>query len=348
MTDKEKATKKRKLASEVMESLLVSVIVGIFIFGLLYHLSMSISDKYFDYKDLEITGEQTGVFNMWVRNLCATAAITVFLSLFLFLLGQKLAYVRSIIEGVEMLRTRELDFIIEPEGNNELTELAETINRMVKAQRELKAREEAVKEEREDMVRAISHDIRTPLTSIIAYSEYMNTKAGFTDEEIREYISLVKEKSDHITHMTDRLLDSRPREKDIVEDGRLLMGQLSGEWEAVLEDGFKYSVDMLLPERFSVEVNIQDLKRIFDNLASNVKKYADPEKPVYMRLESDGKYIRLFQKNSRRKQTESVRSHGIGLKNIEKIADFHGGDIKVGGQGDAFEITVRLKIIYDL
>lgn len=329
-----------------MESLAVSVIIGLFIFGFLYHMSLSISGKYFDYRGIELADGQMRVFNMWVRNLCGAAAMTVFLVLFLFFLGQKLAYVRIITEGVEKLRAGGTGFI-DIEGNNELTELAETINRMTEAQRELQAREEAVKREREDMIRAISHDIRTPLTSIEAYSQYMSAKSGISETEMKDYIGLVKEKADHITHMTDRLLDGKAGERERVEDGKLLMTQLAYEWEAVLEDGFGCSVDICL-EEIPVSANIQDLKRIFDNLASNVKKYADPEKPVKMNIRRSGEYVEIYQENIRKKKDENIKSHGIGLKNVEQIAKSHEGDVKTMEHGDEFAITIRLKIAEDL
>ena len=124
-----------------------------------------------------------------------------FMVLFLFLLGQKIAYLNEIIRGVEALRTHKMDFTMRLEGNNELTELAESINFLSFTQRELQLQEKQIQEERENLIRELSHDIRTPLTSILSYSEYMmkkGQKEQIEQMEIVNYISMMQQKSEQI------------------------------------------------------------------------------------------------------------------------------------------------------
>ena len=67
-------------------------------------------------------------------------------------------------------------FYITPEGNDELTKLAESINYLSESQNDIIRKEKEMKEKRELFIRSLSHDIRTPLTSIIAYSDFMIDK----------------------------------------------------------------------------------------------------------------------------------------------------------------------------
>ena len=69
------------------------------------------------------------------------------------------------------------------EGNNELTQLAKSVNYLSQTQREVKQREQALSAEKEQFIRGLSHDIRTPLTSIMAYSELLAGEKAVAPEE---------------------------------------------------------------------------------------------------------------------------------------------------------------------
>lgn len=135
---------------------------------------------------------------------------------------------------VDALRTHRLEDTIPLREANELTELAEHINFLSETERRLRQQEMALQAERERMIRDLSHDIRTPLTAILSYSDYMSRKDGYTDAELREYFSLVRKKAAQMKDMTDRLLEGSKRNVEPVENGRLLMEQLAGEWEEIL------------------------------------------------------------------------------------------------------------------
>ncbi len=79
-------------------------------------------------------------------------------------------------------------------------------------------------------------------------------------------------KGQQIKALTDRLLDSGSRDLETIEDGKLLMEQLAGEWEEILENTFPCIVDTKNCPAFYGSFDIQELRRIFDNLASNVEK----------------------------------------------------------------------------
>lgn len=86
--------------------------------------------------------------------------------------------------GVELLKEKEMETRIPLEGDDELTRLAETINFVAASRRELDQRERQMQEEKEAWVRSMSHDIRTPLTSMVSYSELLLDKENPEPEEL--------------------------------------------------------------------------------------------------------------------------------------------------------------------
>ena len=77
--------------------------------------------------------------------------------------------IRDSIQGVEALRTHRMDFTMPIEGDNELKELAESINFLSETERRLRQLETELQAEKEQLIRDLSHDIRTPLTAMLSY-----------------------------------------------------------------------------------------------------------------------------------------------------------------------------------
>jgi len=236
-----------------------------------------------------------------------------------------------------------MDYEIPVEWNNELTELAESINFLARTEKELQVKENLLREEREGFIRAMSHDIRTPLTVIKGYSEYMQNKEVLSEEEIRLYAKLIDQKARQLKEMTDRLLNGgRTLEK--IEDGRFLMEQLVFEWEMMLEDEFLCKIDLSECPQFAGEFDIQELRRVFDNLASNVKKYADGKYPVELTVSKEEEFLAIHQTNRLRKEIAEVESNGIGLDNIQKIVEQYHGMMNVDQSSEFFRITLQISL----
>ncbi|MGN1231746.1 MAG: histidine kinase dimerization/phospho-acceptor domain-containing protein [Anaerotignum sp.] len=342
----EKKRYPKKLSKEIMGRLLITAAIALFFFGFLYLTANAIATTYLMENSIVLTEGQRLTLQAWIRSIGLFTAVLLFLGLFLFLLGQKMAYLQEIIRGVEALRTHRLDFTMPVEGNDELTELAESINFLSETERRLRQRETELREEKEQLIRDLSHDIRTPLTAILSYSDYMGQKEMPQQEEIQEYIALMGRKARQIKALTDRLLDSGSRNLERIEDGRLLMEQLAGEWEEILEDRFSCIVETKDCPRFSGTFDIEELRRIFDNLASNVEKYADRERPVELRMDAVDNRLHILQRNGIKRQQTDVESNGIGLESIRRIAALYGGAVSVSAAEEIFSIEITLSEIY--
>lgn len=341
--ERDTMSNRRKLTHEILGLFGISVAISIFFYKFLSMTSNSIVEAYVLQKDILLTESQRWMLNSWIPNVSFVMAAILFVFLFLLLTGQRLRYIRDIILGIEALRMHRMDYEIPLEGNNELTELAERINFLAKTEKELQVKENLLREEREGFIRAMSHDIRTPLTVIKSYSEYMQNKESVSEEEIRQYAELIDQKAVQLKEMTDRLLNGgRALEK--IENGKFLMEQLVSEWELMLEEEFNCDIDMSGCPEFAGEYDIQELRRVFDNLASNVKKYADVIDPVVLTVYKEADFLVIDQTNRLRKEIAEVESNGIGLDNIRKIVEQYQGTMNVEQSSEFFRITLQISL----
>lgn len=316
MSNKEE--KRGKLSKEILGLFGATAAISVFFFGFLSVTANSIMLAYCERNNIVFTESVEWTVDVWIQSVSFMASVFLFVFLFLVLVGQKISYLKEIIRGVDALRTHRMDYVMPVEGNNELTELAESINYLSKTERELNQK-----------IRALSHDIRTPLTSILSYSEYMEDKEEISKEEMISYIALVRRKAEQIKILTDKLLDGGRRNLEKIENGKMLMLQLAEEWEAALEDEFECEIDLEKCPDFSGEVDIQEIRRVFDNLASNVEKYADSGNVVELQILKKKDGLAIVQRNRRKEIAEGVESYKIGIESVRRIAEHYGGRVNV-------------------
>ena len=339
MTDRNK--KKRRLTHEILGLLALSVLLTAAAFLLLAFGALHLVEDHFQQMLLPYTENQLIAAQQWALNGCVAAALVFFVALFLFLLGRKLSYVRSITAGVAALQQHRMDHAVPVEGCNELTELAEAINYLSARELELRHREEELQTQREQLIRALSHDIRTPLTSILSYTEYLTAHPDCETSQRQEYLSLMDRKARQIRQLTDILLDGSNRSPEHFDDARLLWQQLIGQMEAELEDVFDFRADLTACPPFAGTFDVAELQRIFDNLTSNIQKYAAPTQPVTLTVTLRSGALTLTQSNTVRPDAAG-EGHRIGLLSIRRIAGQYGGTAESVIENGKFTITVTL------
>ncbi len=330
--------KRKRLSFEILGDLAIALAAALFLCTLLYFLSLYIADGYLISSNTELSDIEYDYMNSRILSLSVLISAATFVVLFLFLLGQRLAYIPKIMKGIKSLESDD-GCEVEIDGNDELTELALAVNDISDRQRRVRAEERALMQEKEDFVRSLSHDIRTPLTSIMAYSEYMSQN-DVSDAERDEYLGLILKKSVQIKELTDILLDGGMRKLEHFDDARLLFCQLADEFEASLENDFDV-VTELPTEVFSGSFDVRELQRIFDNLSSNIAKYADASEPVRLSVFNDGGVLTIKQSNAVRANGRG-EGHGIGLPGISRIASLYGGEVKVKNEKGEFSIALTM------
>ena len=340
MTEKHK--KRSRLSFEILGLFAVCLAVAIVLYFFLAYCGVALVEDYCWSNDITLGEEELYRIDTFVFSVSLLFSVGFFVVLFLLLFGDKLSYIRAITKGVDALQRGEHGYKLPIEGNNELTLLAEEINYLSESERKMKEKEKALNDEREELIRTLSHDIRTPLTSMMSYTELLSAKESLTSEEQREYLALVRKKSAQIKELTDILLDGGNRTIECFENAKILFEQLAGELAEVLESDFKIEVDLSGCPAFSGSFDVQDMRRIFDNLISNIQKYADHEAVVELVIEKKQQGLVIRQKNAVREAEEPAESFRMGISSIRRIANRYGGSVSVHDGDGIFEITVTL------
>ena len=165
-----------------------------------------------------------------------------------------------------------------------------------------------------------------------------------TAEDYEEYLALVQKKAAQIKALSDILLDGGKRTTEHFDDARLLMEQLSAEFEEALEDDYRLSV--ALPEApFEGSFDIGELRRIFDNLISNARKYADPDETVSLEIVKTEDGLLIRQKNAVREHSSTSESYQMGLQSIRRIVQNYAGSCHVTRDEKHFSIDILLAVI---
>ena len=339
-----KSSKRRKLSGEILGLLAVTLVLALILLQFLGIVARAMIDSFLFMRDIVLTEAQYAQLDDWVFHLSLLVSVAFFIILFLFLLGERLSYIREVLAGIDALRSGQEDYVVPLEGSNELTQLAEAVNYLSRTQREVKEQERVLNEEKEQFIRALSHDIRTPLTSIMAYSELLTGANTVDPQEQTRYLELIQHKAGQIKDMTDILLDGSKRNPEYFEDARLLIEQLTAEFEEMLEDGFSIEASLDCPA-FPGTFDVQELRRIFDNLVSNVQKYADPDRPVKISISLEGVHLLIRQENAVRERIAPADGYQIGLRSIQRIAQNYAGQVDVQKDDAAFAITITLSVI---
>ena len=332
----------QRLSREILGLFGVSFLIAGICFWVLNEVANRIVLKYVEEEMLLISEYQLYDIQYGILGISFVAGIVLFIVLFLSLIGERLAYIREVVVGIDALGRHDWDYEIPLRGKNELTELAKRVNELSKEEAAFQAKEKQMQEEKMSLIRSLSHDIRTPLTSMMSYSEYMKQKENLTIDEVKSYMELVEQKSQQIKVLTDRLLDGGSRHLEFFEDGKFLMEQLVDEWSAELEDEFSLVISLEECPAFSGEFDVEELRRVFDNLASNICKYADATAPVQLQvMEKDG-YVCIIQSNRCKVLNRLVESTKIGINSVQKIVAHYGGAVEIVQGKDKFLIEIKL------
>ena len=267
-----------------------------------------------------------------------------------------LLYIRRVTERIIDLSQEatvigggDLEAPITKEGGDEISVLASEMDNMRRSVIERMGNERRAWEANSELITAISHDIRTPMTSLIGYLGLLN-ESGFEDaERASQFASSAYGKALELKDLTDELFKyflvfGRAELELKAErfDAALLFEQLIGEASFDIADsGFEteQSGDALSG---SVTADAMYLKRVMDNLVSNIRKYADRSAPVRFRTAQEDGRISLSVSNAVAPDLRRAESTRIGLRTCAKIMDSMSGSFDSSLSDGVFTATFSL------
>ena len=278
-------------------------------------------------------------------------------------------YVREIIQGIEKMKNGNFTDEIPVRGNDEFSEIADSINEMRRNLGETLAQQKMVEQTKDELVTNVAHDLRTPLTSILGYLDLLQQKDTLTEEQQQKYLGIVTSKARQLETLIKDLFDYTRYDKDKVKikkeilDLNLFMPQLVDEFYPSFMENHLNCVTHFCEGQLNIEGNGELLARAIGNLMSNAIKYGADGKllEVYTGRLSDYAFVaivnygrvippedleKIFDKFYRVENSRSLKTGGtgLGLTIAKNIVTLHDGNIWAmsGDNGTRFQIEIPL------
>ena len=296
-------------------------------------------------------------------------------SLIFLLLQRKMARdIETIARAVKQISEGDLSTRLELEGEGELTDIAENLNRMEEDIQELIDKERTSEQSKTDLITNVAHDLRTPLTSILGYLELLRKNQKLSPEMQQKYLDIAYNKSVRLQKLIEELfgftklsygkINMNVAKVDIVE---LLAQLLEESYPNFQKNGLSYD---FVSNRKSqiIEADGDLLARLFDNLIGNAIKYGKEGKRVRVNLRADREIVtikivnygyvipanelplifdRFYRTDHSRTNASGPGGTGLGLAIVKNITDMHHGTVSVSSDLSGTVFTVRLKIHFD-
>lgn len=236
-------------------------------------------------------------------------------------------------------------------GTDELARLAQNVNTMREMIVERTRNEQTAWQANSDLITAMSHDIRNPLTSLVGYLDLLEMQQAQLPEDLRRYVLASRDKAYQLKDLTGEmfryfLVFSRGEQETHPEpyDAQILCVQLLGECaEELRSRGFDVNL-LPLGTPCTVTTDAQMLKRVTDNLLSNIEKYADPAARLTILAEREGERLHVCFANRARRELARVESNHIGLRTCAAILKLLGGEFITHSDGGDFTAEFILPV----
>lgn len=275
---------------------------------------------------------------------------------------------KTLLTAAEKLANGELDYCISEEALNRLHgpfyEHAKNLNLISKGMK--KAIENELKSERmkAELITNVSHDIKTPLTSIINYVDLLSKP--HEEEKTEEYIDVLQRQSQRLKRLTEDVVEASKASSgniqvhmDVVSIKEIIE-QASAEYEERLKEKNLLLITKIPEEKIEVDADGRLLWRVLRNVFSNVSKYSMDGSRVYIDVVEDGENVITTIKNTSKNQlniteeelmlrfvrgdsSRHTEGSGLGLNIAKSLMDLMQGSFEIQIDGDLFKSIITVK-----
>jgi signal transduction histidine kinase len=277
-------------------------------------------------------------------------------------------YIDEITKGIDKITSGDLEHFIEEKGDKSLSLLAHNINKLNKGFKV--SIEDQIKNEKlkSELVANVSHDLKTPLTSIINYTDIL-LRENISEEEKKEYLNILNSKSLKLKNLIEDLFEISKINSGKVELNRSnvdvieLVGQSIAEYSDSEVYNNKNLTFIFKPHAKKIEMNLDGKKmsRVFENLINNALKYSLDNTRVFVEIEEIKKGIKISFKNissaaldfhkeeiferftrGDTSRNSNIDGSGLGLAIAKSIVELHDGRMYIDFDGDMFKVMIEL------
>ncbi|MBT2770647.1 HAMP domain-containing histidine kinase [Halomonas sp. ISL-60] len=294
----------------------------------------------------------------WLLNFFPYLLTPIFILIFTFtFLVSTRKIVRDLIsleEGLQFISEGNLDYRVTVVRQDELGRVASNINHMTEQLQQQIVKERELEKSKMDMITGISHDLRTPLTSIIGYIELLRTESFQDKAEYTRFVENTYNKATHLKKLLDDLfeytrLTSIDTQLDLRKiDLSQLLDQLLFEFEPLAQENGIHIEKDIGNSPIMAYIDSDKIARAIDNLLMNALKYSFKPGTIYIRMnmrhenitievenkgtpltkEQKDKLFDRFYKVDYSRSSEGIQSgSGLGLSIARNIAELHQGTL---------------------
>ena len=281
-------------------------------------------------------------------------------------INRRVRYVEYLSQEIQKIREEGFGRTMELQGDDEITRLCAVINEMSVQLREKEEREKRQQRSKDELITNVSHDLRSPLTSIIGYVELLKETGPEDRQRFAEYIEVVERRLTGLNGLINELfeytkLNSADRLPDMEKRDVLeLLRHILYEYKVLMEaEGLTLSWQ-LEAESHIAHINTRQMVRVFQNLLDNARRYAHRSAPVTVTAQDTGRLHicitnrvadphgiepdRIFERFYCGDRARSApQSSGLGLAIVKRIVELHGGEVDASLQGQELSVHLFLK-----
>jgi len=276
----------------------------------------------------------------------------------------KLSQLLKIVSGTKEIAQGNIQSTIPVQGNGVLPSLAGYINNMKFGYQN--ALEDQIKSERlkTELITNVSHDLKTPLTSIINYIDLLK-KEELESDKAKSYVDILDRKALRLKLLIEDLFEVSKISSGTVEldiqsiDVATLLTQAIAEFSSNFDESSLEIREKIAKPHIYADLDGNKIWRVFENLISNAKKYSlpgtriyiyldDSQHRVFLKIQNTASYEidfpadELFERFKRADESRQTEGSGLGLAIVRSIVDLHGGEIKIEIHGDQFNVLLEL------
>lgn len=272
-----------------------------------------------------------------------------------------------VLDHIEAIKKGDMETKLALDPGADLYTAAENLNKIQEGIS--KAVEEKIKSERMkvELITNVSHDLKTPLTSIISYADLLSKEEGLPDH-VMDYIKILVQKSDRLKTLIQDIFELSKAtsgdlkvEKERIDLGKLIRQTLADLDERISQSGLLFKID-IPDEPVYIISDGKKLYRVFLNLIGNALKYSLEGSRVYITLEvKDGKKAMAVIKNIanyemdfkeeevlerfvRGDKSRTTEGSGLGLAIARSFVQACGGSMNIKVDGDLFKVELGFNI----